>query len=69
MCLLLGETALFPVPEPINQCGEKVVFRQVFSGENVGNGESKRRNAPLIQPFKKMSLEMYKVTQRLLKFS
>lgn len=67
-CLLLGERALFPVPEPINQCVENIILRQVFSGENKGYRFTKEK-CPFNILFQKMSLEIEELAQKLLKFS
>lgn len=66
--MLLGETTVVPMPEPVSQCGEKVIFRQVFSGENEAN-RVKKEKCPFNIIFQKTSLEIEKFTQRLLKFS
>lgn len=45
------------MPKPINQCDEKVIFRQVFSAENEGKRVKRRTFSFNIIP-QKMSLEI-----------
>lgn len=56
------------MPEPINQCGENIILRQVFSGENKGS-RFKKKKCPFNILFQKMSPETEELAQRILKFS
>lgn len=45
------------MPEPINQCSENIILRQVFSRENKGYRFTKEK-CPFNIVFQKMSLEI-----------